>query len=59
VADIVATTGNVHVRFVRLDLAERSSIAAFVSGWDGPLEILVDTAEVGTLPELERTSEGW
>jgi NAD(P)-dependent dehydrogenase (short-subunit alcohol dehydrogenase family) len=59
VADIVATTGNVHVRFVRLDLGERSSIAAFVSGWDGPLEILVDTAEVVTLPQLERTSEGW
>jgi NAD(P)-dependent dehydrogenase (short-subunit alcohol dehydrogenase family) len=59
VADIVATTGNVLVRSMRLDLAERSSIAAFVSGWDGPLEILVDTAEVGTLPELERTSEGW
>ncbi|MBP2321628.1 NAD(P)-dependent dehydrogenase (short-subunit alcohol dehydrogenase family) [Kibdelosporangium banguiense] len=42
-----------------LDLADRSSIAKFAQGWDGPLDILVNNAGVMALPELHRTAEGW
>lgn len=42
-----------------LDLADRSSIAAFVAGWSGPLDILVNNAGIMALPELTRTAEGW
>jgi NAD(P)-dependent dehydrogenase (short-subunit alcohol dehydrogenase family) len=45
-------------RAVALDLADRASIAAFVAGWRGPLDILVDNAGVMATPET-RTAEGW
>ena len=57
-ADITASTGNDRVRVARLDLADRTSIARFVSAWNGPLHILVNNAG-GILPTLERTAEGW
>lgn len=44
---------------VRLDLADRASIAAFTAAWDGPLHILVNNAGVMALPELTRTADGW
>jgi len=34
-----------------LDLADRASIAAFVEGWDGPLDILINNAGVMATPE--------
>ncbi len=46
------------VRVARLDLTDRGSIAAFVSGWEGPLHVLVDNAGVMATPE-ERTADGW
>jgi NAD(P)-dependent dehydrogenase (short-subunit alcohol dehydrogenase family) len=57
-ADITATTGSERVLVVRLDLADVSSIRAFVSGWTGPLDILVDNAGVMATPE-RRTAQGW
>jgi NAD(P)-dependent dehydrogenase (short-subunit alcohol dehydrogenase family) len=57
-ADITASTGNDRVRVGRLDLVDRTSIARFVSEWNGPLHILVNNAG-GILRTLERTAEGW
>ncbi len=57
-ADIVAGTGNKQVHVAPLDLADRASVAAFVAGWEGPLDILVDNAGVMAAP-LTRTAEGW
>jgi NAD(P)-dependent dehydrogenase (short-subunit alcohol dehydrogenase family) len=57
-ADITASTGNNRVLVARLDLVDRTSIARFVSAWNGPLHILVNNAG-GILPTLERTAEGW
>ena len=56
--DIRTTTGNGQVRVGALDLADRASLAAFVSAWDGPLHILVDNAGIMATPET-RTPEGW
>ncbi|MFJ3307490.1 SDR family NAD(P)-dependent oxidoreductase [Streptomyces sp. NPDC086549] len=42
----------------RLDLADRSTVEAFVSAWHGPLHILVGNAGVMAFPELTRTSDG-
>jgi NAD(P)-dependent dehydrogenase (short-subunit alcohol dehydrogenase family) len=52
-----AIDGDVRVR--HLDLAERESIAAFVSGWDEPLQILVNNAGVMALPERRLSRDGW
>src|SRR4029453_11430123 len=43
-ADITASTGNDRVRVGRLDLVDRTSIARFVSEWNGPLHILAKNA---------------
>ena len=56
--DIIATTGNKGVHVGYLDLADHSSIAAFVGEWSGPLHILVNNAGVMASP-LTRTPEGW
>jgi NAD(P)-dependent dehydrogenase (short-subunit alcohol dehydrogenase family) len=42
----------------RRDLADRSTVAAFVAAWQGPLHILVGNAGVMALPELTRTPDG-
>ncbi len=57
-ANISASTGNQQVLVAPLDLADQSSIAAFVAHWKGPLHILVDNAGIMASPEL-RTPEGW
>lgn len=56
--DIIATTGNRNVHVTQLDLADRASIAAFVTAWKGPLHVLVNNAGIMACPEL-RTAEGW
>ena len=56
--DIIAATGNKQVLVAPLDLADRSSVAAFTAEWDGPLHILVNNAGVMACPEA-RTAEGW
>jgi NAD(P)-dependent dehydrogenase (short-subunit alcohol dehydrogenase family) len=58
-ADITATSGNTRVMVAPLDLADRSSIAAFVAGWSGPLHLLVNNAGVMRLPDLQLTPDGW
>ena len=57
--DITATTGNADLRVAELDLAVPRSIAAFVGGWTGPLDVLVNNAGVMAIPDLELTPEGW
>jgi NAD(P)-dependent dehydrogenase (short-subunit alcohol dehydrogenase family) len=56
--DITSSTGNDRVHVEHLDLADRSSVAAFVAAWEGPLHILVNNAGVMASPET-RTPEGW
>jgi NAD(P)-dependent dehydrogenase (short-subunit alcohol dehydrogenase family) len=56
--DIIATTDNKQIHVALLDLADQSSVASFVAGWDGPLHILVNNAGVMASP-LMRTPEGW
>lgn len=58
-SDIMQTTGNPSLRVAPLDLADQSSVAAFVGSWEGPLDVLVNNAGVMDLPELIRTPEGW
>lgn len=58
-SDITETTGNSRLNVAPLDLADQDSIAAFVSAWEGPLDVLVNNAGVMDLPELMRTPEGW
>ncbi|MET9555343.1 SDR family NAD(P)-dependent oxidoreductase [Streptomyces sp. NPDC006645] len=57
-ADITATTGNTHVLVAPIELADRASVAAFATAWQGPLHILVNNAGVMAEP-LKRTPEGW
>jgi NAD(P)-dependent dehydrogenase (short-subunit alcohol dehydrogenase family) len=42
----------------RLDLADRSTVKAFVAAWTGPLHILVNNAGVMALPEITRSPDG-
>jgi NAD(P)-dependent dehydrogenase (short-subunit alcohol dehydrogenase family) len=58
-AKIRARTGNPRVASAPLELTSRSSVAAFVAGWSGPLHILACNAGIMALPELHRTREGW
>ncbi|MEU1624965.1 SDR family NAD(P)-dependent oxidoreductase [Streptomyces sp. NPDC020096] len=58
-AGITEATGNKEVRVAHLELADQSSIAAFVATWEGPLHVLVNNAGVMALPELRLTPEGW
>ncbi|MEV6865787.1 SDR family NAD(P)-dependent oxidoreductase [Streptosporangium subroseum] len=56
--EIASKTGNGNVSAAPLELAERSSVAAFAAAWQGPLHILVNNVGVMALPELHRTPEG-
>jgi NAD(P)-dependent dehydrogenase (short-subunit alcohol dehydrogenase family) len=58
VGEIREDTGNRHLLVGRLDLADQASVVAFVAGWSGPLDILLNNAGVMATPEL-RTTEGW
>ncbi|MGE7434047.1 SDR family NAD(P)-dependent oxidoreductase [Kitasatospora sp. NPDC001175] len=55
-AELPTSSGTLTV--ARLDLADRSTVEAFVAAWDGPLHILVNNAGVMALPELTRTPDG-
>lgn len=56
--EIAESTGNEAVRAAYLDLADPSSVRAFVDAWSGPLDVLVNNAGV-MAPPLTRTAEGW
>src|SRR5258708_7262838 len=58
-ADITATTGNAAVHVTELDLADPRSVAAFVAGWSGPLDLLINNTGVMAIPELRLTPQGW
>ncbi|MFG2425967.1 SDR family NAD(P)-dependent oxidoreductase [Streptomyces sp. NPDC048448] len=55
-AQLPSGSGKLNVK--RLDLADRSTVTAFVADWSGPLHILVNNAGVMALPELTRTPDG-
>ncbi|MFF9555746.1 SDR family NAD(P)-dependent oxidoreductase [Streptomyces albus] len=55
---IVRSTGGIRPRVVRLDLADRATVARFAEAWSGPLHLLINNAGVVT-GGLERTREGW
>jgi NAD(P)-dependent dehydrogenase (short-subunit alcohol dehydrogenase family) len=55
---IAESTGNDAVRAAYLDLSDLGSVRAFVDGWEGPLDVLVNNAGVMARP-LARTAEGW
>jgi NAD(P)-dependent dehydrogenase (short-subunit alcohol dehydrogenase family) len=57
-ADITAT-GNAAVHVAELDLADPKSVAAFVAGWSGPLDVLINNAGVMAIPELRLSAQGW
>ncbi|MEW2515966.1 SDR family NAD(P)-dependent oxidoreductase [Streptomyces sp. NPDC046870] len=56
--DIRATTGSRLVRVAPLDLSDQQSVAAFVTAWEGPLDILINNAGIAATPQT-RTPEGW
>jgi len=57
-AQITDATGNKQVLVASLDLADQASVRSFVSGWEGPLHVLVNNAGLMAAP-LMRTPEGW
>ena len=57
-ADIRGSTGNPSVDVGALDLSDLSSVAAFVRGWSGPLDTLVNNAGVMAIQELTMSSSG-
>lgn len=58
-AQISAATDNPKVTVRHLNLADQTSVKAFVAGWSGPLHVLINNAGIMALPQLERTPEGW
>lgn len=59
VAELIASTGNPAVRSIALDLADRASVTALATGWEGKLDVLVNNAGIMAVPDLQRTPEGW
>jgi NAD(P)-dependent dehydrogenase (short-subunit alcohol dehydrogenase family) len=57
-ADIRAGAPGAQLEVRPLELGDRASIAAFVDGWSGPLDLLVNNAGVMALPSLVLTAEG-
>jgi NAD(P)-dependent dehydrogenase (short-subunit alcohol dehydrogenase family) len=57
--DIIVTTGNKQVLVAPLDLADQASVAAFVTDWTDPLDLLIDNAGMMGSPDLQRTPQGW
>ncbi len=59
VADQIQQSGvRVRPEVMRLDLAHRESVTAFLDDWEGSLHLLINNAGVVT-SGLERTDEGW
>ncbi|MFG1930450.1 SDR family NAD(P)-dependent oxidoreductase [Mycobacterium sp. NPDC048908] len=57
-ADIAASTGNRGVTVGALELADLTSVRAFVASWTGPLDILVNNAGVMAVAELTMSASG-
>lgn len=58
-AEIRELTGNPMVHAGQLDLADRWSIHRFLTAWTGPLDILVNNAEVPAPPQPQYVPGGW
>jgi NAD(P)-dependent dehydrogenase (short-subunit alcohol dehydrogenase family) len=58
-AEIAPKSGAGSVRIAHLDIGDRASIDAFVTGWTGPLHMLVNNAGVMAMPSRELTTEGY
>ena len=58
-AELRQATGNPELFIRQLDLADQSSVQAFVAAWTGPLHVLINNAGIMAVPTLERTPEGW
>ncbi|MEO3388916.1 SDR family NAD(P)-dependent oxidoreductase [Mesorhizobium sp. CAU 1741] len=56
--DLRAATGNPGIHVRALDVADLSSVRAFVAGWDRPLHALINNAGVMALPTLDRNADG-
>jgi NAD(P)-dependent dehydrogenase (short-subunit alcohol dehydrogenase family) len=52
-AEIRSDAPDARVDVRPLELGDRASIAAFVDGWSGPLDLLINNAGVMALPELQ------
>ncbi len=57
-ADIRSTTGNDAVEVAGLELTDSASVRDFVSGWDDPLDILINNAGVMAIQERTLTDRG-
>lgn len=51
--------GNAAIDVRPLDVADLRSVAAFVAGWSGKLDILINNAGIMAVPGLERTPQGF
>jgi NAD(P)-dependent dehydrogenase (short-subunit alcohol dehydrogenase family) len=58
-AEIRSSTGNDEVSVAALELTDLASVASFVAGWDGPLDVLVNNAGVMAVQELTPTERGY
>lgn len=56
--DLRTATGNPNIDVRALDVADLSSVRAFVAGWDRPLHALINNAGVMALPTLDRNADG-
>jgi NAD(P)-dependent dehydrogenase (short-subunit alcohol dehydrogenase family) len=56
--DIKQTAHNQHVAVGQLDLSDLRSVRAFVIGWTGPLDMLVNNAGVMALPQRQLSAQG-
>ena len=61
--DIAATlrreTGNTSIAVRALDVSDLESVQKFVSGYDGPLHILINNAGIMATPDLQKTAQGF
>jgi NAD(P)-dependent dehydrogenase (short-subunit alcohol dehydrogenase family) len=57
-AEIRSSTGRGDVTAASLELTDSASIDAFVSSWDGPLDVLVNNAGVMAIQKLTLTETG-
>lgn len=56
--ELRAATSNANIHVRALDVADPSSVQAFVAGWDRPLHALINNAGVMALPTLDRSVDG-
>lgn len=59
VQEVMTLSGATNVESVKLDLADRNSIAALAENWGRPLDMLINSADIMAMPDLNTTAEGW